>query len=146
MAVIEAGAAVIGAVKAAADIVRDVRKSNDPTVLKAAINTLTAHLADALSGALDLQVEIATLDAKCRALEAANGKKGGFAEKAQRYVRQQSRGGAFVYVEKDLAGGNGGSPNFCAHCFENEKISVLQYLGVLGQSKCPTCGGQCKTG
>lgn len=145
MAILE-GAAAITAVKNALDIVRSVRGSNDAAKLKAAINDLTINLSDALTEILSLQQQVAACEEAKRKIEAKQAQTDSWPEKAAGYVRKQSRGGAFVYVEKNPGEGNSSGPSFCAHCFEEKKISVLQPLGIMGMSKCPTCASHVKTG
>ncbi|HKQ11345.1 MAG TPA: hypothetical protein VJS85_09160 [Rhizomicrobium sp.] len=146
MAAIQTGAAVIGVLKSAYDVFKGVRESNDPVKLKAAINELGLKLSDAISDVILLQSEIAELKQRAENADLQKAKGYAFQEEKDRYVRIQSRGGAFVYVEKDTAQGQGSSPEYCAHCFENDKRSMLQPVGMMGVSVCPGCQAHINTG
>ena len=60
------------------------------------------------------------------ALEAKIEKAQRFDEEAKDYTRQRNSTGAFVYREKPIPESDAPSPHFCANCFGQKKLSVLQ--------------------
>jgi hypothetical protein len=135
MALIEAGAAALEALKTASDLIREVRNSDSVAKLKAVIDELASRLLDARSDVMEMQEEIQKLKRQVVAAEAQSQKKSSFESTAEKFERSPFMGG-FVYKEKE--GGNN-SPNYCANCFANEKLSILQSTIIPGHYKCPAC-------
>jgi regulator of replication initiation timing len=123
--------------KSAYELVRDLRKSNDPAVLKAGVEELTDRLLAAREDALRIVEELEILKEENARLKAQLAKADDFAETAKKYVRRQTGAGGFVYVETELQ--NEQSPNYCANCFDSKKLSILQPTVVHRVVRCPAC-------
>lgn len=138
--------AVILTLRAAHDVAKVARESNDPDTLRSAIHDLSHQISEALSDALYLQAQV--IDLKARADGASRQAIWHFASESEknRYTRIASRGGAFVYVEKRLAHDPELSPEYCAGCFEIGTRAMLKPIGVGGIAKCPSCGAAPRTG
>jgi hypothetical protein len=143
---IGSAAAIILALKAAHDVARNARNSNDPDRLRDAMHELSRMLTDAISDLCALQIRI--LDMKTLAEGSASQLVWRFAseDEKRRYVRLRSDGGAFVYVDRHLAHAPGLAPHYCAGCFETGTRATLKPMGVGGFAKCPACGAAPCTG
>ena len=139
-------AAIILALKAAQDIARDARDSDDPATLKKALQDLSRMLTGTISDLCALQIKV--LDLKTVADGSATQRVWRFASEDEkiRYVRVRSQGGAFVYIDEHMAHAPAMAPEYCARCFESGTRATLQPMGVGGFSKCPACGAAPCTG
>jgi hypothetical protein len=132
-----------GALKSAYELVRDLRKSNDPVALKAGIEELTDRLLAAREDAFRFIEQLETLKEENATLRAQLSKADDFSGIAEKYVRRQTGPGGYVYVEKEPPEGTR-SPDFCAHCFDKKKLAILQPTVVSRVFRCPECQGTTK--
>ena len=65
-----------------------------------------------------------------------------FADEADKYELRHTAGGALVYVERPYYRGG---PYFCAHCFCNKRLSVLQPAGRDIWQHCNACDNEFRT-
>jgi len=132
-----------GTLKSAYELVQELRKSNDPKTLKAGIEQLSDRLlsarAEGFKALEDYKVAVDRADAAEAKLRAAVT----FDEQAKNYVRHRCYPGVFVYREKTPAAGEAAPPNYCAHCFGEKKLEILQVTGSIAlankEHTCPRC-------
>lgn len=139
-------AAIILALKAAHDVARGARDSDDPVKLKSALHELSRMLSSAMADVCALQIKI--LDQKMLADGTAHQRIWRFVseDEKRRYVRVRTEGGAPVYIDRHLAHAPLLAPHYCASCFEGGTRAMLEPLGVEGFAKCPACGAAPCTG
>ena len=128
--------AAFGTLKAAYELVRDLRKSNDPAVLKAGIEELTDRLLSAREDALRFVEELEILREENTTLKTQLTKSENFSKLAENFERAETGFRGHVYREKNPSGG--ASPDYCAHCFDNNRLSILQPFENR-VFKCPEC-------
>lgn len=145
MAIAEA-AAVVTTLKNASDLVQKLRGSDSKEELQVGVATLTEMLVNARIAALDileqkalLMDERTALNGRIDALERQLRHLADFDEQSQKYERVRTRGGKFVYRERNPAGGNAGAPYFCPKCFTEKKASPLQGRMTDSYHFCPVC-------
>jgi hypothetical protein len=139
-------AAIILALKAAHDVARGARDCNDPDRLRDAAFDLSRMLSDAISNVRALQTRIVDLEKQAESIAAQQIWRFASRDEKSRYVRLRSDGGAFVYVDRELAHAPGLAPHYCAGCFEAGTRATLKPMGVGGYAKCPACGAAPCTG
>ena len=143
---IAAGVAVFNTLKSLADIVRNVRETNDPDKLRNAASQMADMVLAAQKQAALFQQEYLAVAAKALALEKEVERLHAFNEKSEDYEKQP-RGpfGTLVYVRKDSASPQADPETFCIHCFDNKKLSTLQPTAKeVGRERMFLCP-QCKT-
>lgn len=144
--VVAEGLAALRSLKSIYDIAKDVRESHDPEKLRAAAAQMFDLALAAREQTAALQEERNTAVTELAALKAEIEKHEAFDRKAADMVmRQDPHSHAFVYRQKPAAGEQSKPPNYCPHCFENKKLSILQpakdanhRLGVFNH-ECPGC-------
>ena len=139
-------AAIVLALKAAQDIARTARDSDDTAKLKDAMQDISRALSGAISDLCTLQLKI--LDLKAMADGSAGQRIWRFVseDEKRRYMRVLTKGGAAVYLDRHLAHAPDIAPEYCANCFEVGTRATLQPMGVGGFAKCPACGAAPCTG
>ena len=128
----------ISALKTTYDLVKDLRKSNDPATLRAGIEELNDRLLATQEKALRLSEEREALRAELDAIKAEATKRVAFEDKAKNYIPHRTETRATVYIEKQPTDGNATPTYFCPHCYTNEKFAMLQ-PAKNGKWECPDC-------
>ena len=132
------GAAAFGVLKSAYDLVRDLRKSNDPATLKAGLEEVTDRLLAAREDAFSKAEAFDAMSAENKRLHAELSKRGAWTAESARYQLGEIYPGSYAYVLRADKRGDEVDHKACATCFKNEKISILQKSGSI-HLKCPVC-------
>lgn len=136
--VVAEGAAALGVLKSAYEFVRDLRKSNDPSVLKAGVEELTDRLLSAREDALKHAEAYDVLVTENKRLRAELDKRGAWEGESAKYQLVELHPGSFAYALRPEKRQGETDHNVCATCFKAEKITILQKAGSI-DLKCPVC-------
>jgi hypothetical protein len=137
MAGVKLPAAVTSALKSAHELALELRKCDDKAELKAGVEELSFHLAEARADALALQELISSLRQRLKAADTKLISAMAFDQATDNYVRRSTDSGGFVYVERENFEN---SPWFCANCFSKRSLSILQPTVIEHMLRCPSCG------
>lgn len=132
------GAAAFGVLKSAYELVRDLRKSNDPAQLKAGLEELTDRLLAAREDAFKTAEEFDKLVAENKHLRAELERQAAWITETDRYNLCEITPGAFAYLLKDGEVKGGPNPLLCATCFDHGKKSIMQRRDA-AYTACPNC-------
>lgn len=119
------GIAALNSIKSLSDLVEKVRNSNDPERSRGAASEMLDLALSARAQTAALQEERNAAVIELAALKAQIENANRFEEQSKDYARQITQSGATVYREQKLADDQSPSPYFCAHCFSNKKLSIL---------------------
>lgn len=138
MTIVAEGAATFGVLKSAYELVRDLRKSNDPAVLKAGLEEVTDRLLAAREDALKVGESYDALVAENKRLQKELEKQQAWDDEAKRYELREITPRSFAYVLKSNPEENQSQHLICPTCYEHGKKRILQQRDAL-YSICPEC-------
>lgn len=131
-------AAAFGVLKSAYEFVRDLRKSNDPTVLRAGVEELTDRLLAAREDALKTSQEFDAMLNENKRLKAEIEKHNAWNEEVKRYVLREVLPRNYAYILRPEAQGQEPLHLVCPTCFAQGKKRIMQQCDLL-RSICPEC-------
>jgi hypothetical protein len=128
---------VTNALKSAHELILELRTCDDLVEMRAGIEKVALHIADARANALDAQEAIVALQRRLRTADVKRASALSFDATIDNYIRRPTKGGGFVYVERDNFEN---SPLFCANCFGKSVLSIFQPTVIEHMLRCPACG------
>lgn len=118
--------AAFSAAKQAYDLLKIVQEGRDAALVSDAVNDLRQKITDLLM----LNAELASLyHAEKELVMQLNEEKAikeAFIQNAANYAIYKTEAGSIVYRFKELLNGSHEPHYICAHCYQNQKISILQ--------------------
>src|ERR1700761_2765822 len=126
---------VSAGLRSAHEMALELRKCENADALREGIDEIATKLLDVRTETLKLQEQVNVLKrragsaANIRAMDAL-----AFDRSIDNYVRRDTAGGGFVYVERENMAN---SPLFCAHCFGKRHLSILQPTVIERMLRCP---------
>lgn len=143
MIAITEGAAAFSTLKSLYDMIRQARASNDPVVLKSAIDDAYERLLTAREQVALLQEERAAALDRINVLQREFDTRVQFEKEKSGYELRWYEPGSFAYRQKSASGDEAHIPRYCQPCFANCKLSLLHSAGRKAGAYlvdfCPTC-------
>jgi hypothetical protein len=141
MVAITEGAAALGVLKSAYELLRDLRKSSDPSVLKAGLEEVTERLLAAREDAFKMAQDFDALLGENKRLRAEISSNQAWETEEKRYQLREIFPGSFAFVLND--GIREGEPQHtvCPTCFKQKQISIMQKVNAV-QLGCQVCKTQ----
>lgn len=143
MLTVATGTAALTSLKSIYEIAKDIRNSDDPEKLRVAAGHMFDLALAAREQVAALQDERNAAVADLTNLKTEVEKAKAFDAQTENYARVRNGKGAFMYMEKATANPESAAPKFCAQCFLNRRLSILQPNGQpsihLQKLNCGTC-------
>lgn len=139
----EAISTALGTLKTAADLLAGFNKLKNETELLQTKTELLQLIYQANNDIMALQIEHFALLSRCAYLENQLLDKDGFAVEKQHYRLHRLESGCLVYRFQPPPDSNIPEHDLCAHCYQQNIKSILQFGGYNGnfhKYSCPYCG------
>ena len=138
----------IASLKAAAEIAKTLVGIRDHTEIQSKVIQLQSAILSAQSDAMNTQTECLAARQRVKDLEGELDKMRAWEATKARYELVELPQNVYVY---SLKAGQSTEPehHICAHCYENQRKSILQSRGSshgIETLHCPACGNQLRTG
>ncbi|HDC4533282.1 TPA: hypothetical protein O8T86_004017 [Enterobacter asburiae] len=142
--------AALSAAKQAYDLLKIIQDGRDAALVSDAVSDLRQKITDLQM----LNVELASLyhaeKELVMQLSEEKSKKEKFIQYANNYSIHKTEAGSTVYRFKDALNGSNEPHYICAHCYQNEKISILQPSTKIARifnhsyinAYCPSCSAE----
>lgn len=133
---------VIETLKSATELIGKVNQLQTDADLLAVKAELLKLIFDAREEMMELQVQYSAILSRCTELESQLLAKDQFAQEKQNYHLHRFASGGLVYRFQPPDNSNIPAHDLCAHCFQNNVKSILQFNGyenAFHKYSCPRC-------